>query len=46
MKGGEERYQTRLTEIQSLSQRKIQSIIDIYADLQDGNFIYKPRAGQ
>jgi len=44
--GGETRYQTELQKIQNLSAQKIQSIIDVYADLQDGDFIYKPRAGQ
>ena len=40
---GEERYQERLTEIQNLSQMKIQSIIDVYAELQAGEFLYIPR---
>jgi len=41
--GGEARYQARLIEIQKLSQMKIQSIIDVYAELQAGEFLYTPR---
>ena len=45
-KSGEARYQARLAEIQNLSQMKIQSIIDVYAELQAGEFLYTPRNNQ